>query len=95
MHRIMRSLVCTLVLLGALAAHAQQYPAKVITIIVPFAAGGPSDTIARLTAQTMGAALKATMIDRRAGGGGDEYTLESTLVRTVTRWLAAASAVGR
>lgn len=70
MHRIMRSLVCTLVLLGALAAHAQQYPAKVITIIVPFAAGGPSDTIARLTAQTMGAALKATMIVENVPGAG-------------------------
>lgn len=70
MHRIMRSLVCSLVLLGALAAHAQQYPAKVITIIVPFAAGGPSDTIARLTAQTMGAALKATMIVENVPGAG-------------------------
>ena len=53
MHRIMRSLVAALLLLGVLSAQAQQYPAKVITIIVPFAAGGPSDTIARLTAQTM------------------------------------------
>lgn len=70
MHRIMRSLVCTLALLGALAAHAQQYPAKVITIIVPFAAGGPSDTIARLTAQTMGTALKATMIVENVPGAG-------------------------
>ena len=70
MHRIMRSLVAALLVLGALSVHAQQYPAKVITIIVPFAAGGPSDTIARLTAQTMGAALKATMIVENVPGAG-------------------------
>jgi tripartite-type tricarboxylate transporter receptor subunit TctC len=66
----MRSFVAALLLLGALSAQAQQYPAKVITIIVPFAAGGPSDTIARLTAQTMGAALKATMIVENVPGAG-------------------------
>ena len=70
MHRIMRSLVAALLLLGVLSAQAQQYPAKVITIIVPFAAGGPSDTIARLTAQTMGTALKATMIVENVPGAG-------------------------
>ena len=69
-HRIMRSVVCALALLAALQAHAQQYPAKVITIIVPFAAGGPSDTIARLTAQSMGTALKATMIVENVPGAG-------------------------
>ena len=69
-HRIMRSMVCALALVGVLQAHAQQYPAKVITIIVPFAAGGPSDTIARLTAQTMGTALKATMIVENVPGAG-------------------------
>ena len=70
MHRIMRSLVAALLVLGALSAQAQQYPAKVITIIVPFAAGGPSDTIARLTAQSMGTALKATMIVENVPGAG-------------------------
>ena len=69
-HRIMRSLVCALAVFGVLQAHAQQYPAKVITIIVPFAAGGPSDTIARLTAQSMGTALKATMIVENVPGAG-------------------------
>ena len=69
-HRIMRSLVAALLVLGALSAQAQQYPAKVITIIVPFAAGGPSDTIARLTAQSMGTALKATMIVENVPGAG-------------------------
>ena len=43
---------------------------RVITIIVPFAAGGPSDTIARLTAQSMGTALKTQMIVENVGGAG-------------------------
>ena len=39
-------------------ASAQDYPAKPITIIVPFAAGGPSDVLARNLGSTMSAALK-------------------------------------
>jgi len=51
-------------------ASAQQYPSKVITVIVPFAAGGPSDTIARILAQTMGASLKTQVIVENVGGAG-------------------------
>lgn len=51
-------------------AGAQQYPSKVITIIVPFAAGGPSDTIARILAQTMGASMKTQVIVENVGGAG-------------------------
>jgi tripartite-type tricarboxylate transporter receptor subunit TctC len=69
-HSILRSLVCALVFLGAAQAHAEQYPAKVISIIVPFAAGGPSDTIARLTGQAMGTVLKGTMIVENVPGAG-------------------------
>ena len=69
-HRIMRSMVCAVALLAALQANAQQFPNKVVTIIVPFAAGGPSDTIARLTAQAMGTVLKGTMIVENVPGAG-------------------------
>jgi tripartite-type tricarboxylate transporter receptor subunit TctC len=68
--RILRSLLCSFVLGGASLALAQDYPSKVITIIVPFAAGGPSDTIARLTAQSMGVALKTQMIVENVAGAG-------------------------
>jgi len=59
-----------LMLLGALPVYAQQYPSKVITIIVPFAAGGPTDTVARLLAQTMGTTLKQQIIVENVGGAG-------------------------
>jgi tripartite-type tricarboxylate transporter receptor subunit TctC len=52
------------------AFSADKYPSKVITIIVPFSAGGPSDTIARLVAQTMSVQLKNQIIVENVGGAG-------------------------
>jgi len=69
-HRFVRLFVCALAVFVASQAYAQDYPSKVITIIVPFAAGGPSDTIARLTAQSMGAILKTQLIVENVGGAG-------------------------
>jgi tripartite-type tricarboxylate transporter receptor subunit TctC len=51
-------------------AQAQQYPAKTITMIVPFAAGGPTDTVARLVAQSMGNTLKQQIIVENVEGTG-------------------------
>ena len=69
-HRSIRLLVASLALCAVSLSQAQDYPSKPITIIVPFAAGGPSDTIARLTAQTMGNVLKSQMIVENVGGAG-------------------------
>ena len=44
-------------LLTVSAAHAQDYPKRPISMIVPFAAGGTSDVIARTVAEQMGATL--------------------------------------
>jgi tripartite-type tricarboxylate transporter receptor subunit TctC len=54
----------------ALPAGAQTYPARPITMIVPFAAGGPTDTVARLVAEAMGRDLGQTIIVENAGGAG-------------------------
>lgn len=51
-------------------ATAQEYPTKPITMIVPFSAGGPTDTVARLIAQAMGKDLKQTVIVENVGGAG-------------------------
>jgi tripartite-type tricarboxylate transporter receptor subunit TctC len=53
------------------AAHAQNYPNHPITMIVPFAAGGTSDVIARTVAEQMSAALgQPIVIENVAGAGG-------------------------
>ncbi len=58
-------------LLPGLAA-AQAFPSKTITIIVPFAAGGTTDILARIVAQGMGAELgQPVVVDNRAGAGGN------------------------
>ena len=57
-------------LLFASAAFAQDYPAKPIVVIVPFAAGGPTDTLARNLGQVMSATLKQQIVIDNSGGAG-------------------------
>jgi tripartite-type tricarboxylate transporter receptor subunit TctC len=49
-------------------AAAQNFPSRAITLIVPFAAGGPSDTVARVVAQGMSQALGQTIIIENVAG---------------------------
>ena len=58
--------------LGGSRAIAQPYPSKTIRIIVPYPAGGGTDTAARLIGQKMGASLgRSVIIDNRAGANGN------------------------
>jgi len=68
--RVLVALICLSFFLGGAQANAAEYPSKVITLIVPFSAGGPSDTIARLLAQTMSASLKTQVIVENVAGAG-------------------------
>jgi tripartite-type tricarboxylate transporter receptor subunit TctC len=56
-------------------AHAQDFPKRPITLIVPFAAGGNSDVIARTVAEQMGTALKQTIVIDNIGGAGGSTAL--------------------
>ena len=63
--------------LGSLvaAAHAQDYPTRTITMIVPFAAGGPTDIIARIVTAEMAKTLGQTIvIENVVGAGGTTAT---------------------
>ena len=52
-------------------ARAQAYPNRVIKVIVPFAPGGPADTMARLAVQQLSTRLgQSVIIDNRPGAGG-------------------------
>ncbi|MDB5770588.1 MAG: tctC4 [Burkholderia sp.] len=63
--------VAGVALMASGIAYAQSaYPTRTITMIVPFAAGGPTDTVARLVAQSMGNTLKQTIVVENVGGAG-------------------------
>jgi tripartite-type tricarboxylate transporter receptor subunit TctC len=51
-------------------ATAQQYPSRALTIIVPFPAGGPTDTLARILGERMRVALGQTIVIENVTGAG-------------------------
>ena len=57
-------------LVAAGSAAAQDYPGRPITIVVPAAAGGPTDTISRVTAQAMSKLLGQQILIENVGGAG-------------------------
>ena len=66
-----RVLGASLFLVLAANAGAQQYPTRNISMIVPYAAGGPTDTVARVLGQAMGKPLGQTVIvENRPSAGG-------------------------
>ncbi|MFB2608561.1 tripartite tricarboxylate transporter substrate-binding protein, partial [Rhizobium phaseoli] len=54
----------------ASVALAQTYPERTITMVVPFAAGGPTDTVARLVAESMSKDLGQQIVVENVGGAG-------------------------
>jgi tripartite-type tricarboxylate transporter receptor subunit TctC len=66
-----KRLVIAALMLAATAAYGQDYPAKPIRMLVPFAPGGAVDTTARVLAQAMQQRLNwQFVIDNRPGGNG-------------------------
>jgi tripartite-type tricarboxylate transporter receptor subunit TctC len=62
------ALLAGLATLGS--AMGQDYPTKPITVVVPFAAGGPTDTVARLVAEVMSQDLGQQVVVQNVGGAG-------------------------
>ena len=69
---IKRLIAACATLVFALTAAAQDtYPSRTITIVVPFAAGGPTDTVTRLVGQSMSKTLgHSVIVENVAGAGG-------------------------
>jgi len=64
-------LAAVAVLLGSIPlASGQTFPSRTLALIVPFSAGGPTDTIGRIVAQRMGTALGQTVVVENVTGAG-------------------------
>ena len=72
MHRLVLAMIAVAATLGfAGGAQAQSFPSRPITMIVPFAAGGPTDVIARVIGERMGQSLgQPVVIENVTGAGG-------------------------
>ena len=71
----MKKLACAIALaaglLGVGPANAQNYPARPVTIVVPYAAGGPTDVLARVLAERMRISLgQPVLVENAIGAGG-------------------------
>jgi len=66
----MLRLIGVLLAFCAATALAQDYPTKPVIIVVPAAAGGPTDTLTRVLAAAMSNAMKSQFIIENAGGAG-------------------------
>src|SRR5437016_1777087 len=78
---MMRALVKILAAMSAMAlsaataADAQDYPARTIQVIVPFAGGSASDVVTRIVLERMGTAMgRRFVVDNRPGAGGNTGT---------------------
>src|SRR5947209_1261259 len=64
-------LVLAAILIACGAARAEDWPARPITLVVPYAAGGPTDAIGRLFAQQLSESLgRPIVVENIAGAGG-------------------------
>ena len=70
----MKKTMMAAVFAGVLAltgtASAEDFPTRQLTMVIPFAAGGPTDVLGRVMAQRMGEILKQTVIVENVGGAG-------------------------
>jgi tripartite-type tricarboxylate transporter receptor subunit TctC len=70
MQKVITALVAGVALVFAASASAQEWPTRPLTMINPFAAGGPNDVVARLFAQRMGEILGQSIVIENVGGAG-------------------------
>ncbi len=89
-------LVCLAAAFAALASgvHAQDWPSRAMTMVVPFAAGGPMDTLARILQPTLGEMLgQQIIIENVPGGGGMTGSLrvsQASVDSHMSCWLRSA-----
>ena len=70
MLKIVTSAAFAVLMAFAGAARAQDYPSRPVTLVIPFAAGGPQDSIGRIIAQRMSEVLGQQVVIENVGGAG-------------------------
>jgi tripartite-type tricarboxylate transporter receptor subunit TctC len=94
---LVRGLLAATIFFGA-AIQAQDYPARPVTVVIPFSAGSASDVIARIALERMSASIgQRFVVDNRPAAGGNVGTLAVTraapdgytIVKTTSGPLAA------
>lgn len=91
----MRFLIAGGIALVTLCAPAlAQYPAKSITVIVPFAAGGPTDVVTRLVGEHMGRTLGQTLVVENIGGAGGSLGMTRAAQATPDGYTIAVGNMG-
>lgn len=76
------------------ATQADDYPSRTITMIVPYPAGGPSDVVARIVADSMSRVLKQTIIIENVGGAGGTLGTARVAAATPDGYLLLAASMG-
>lgn len=69
---LQRLSVVALGLMFASAAAAQNFPNRAVTMVIPFAAGGPTDVLGRIVGARMGEVLGQQVVIENVGGGGGQ-----------------------
>lgn len=69
-HRIASAAILTVALWAISAAHAQEWPVRPVTLVVPYAAGGPVDTVGRIIAARLSEVLPQQVVVENQGGAG-------------------------
>jgi tripartite-type tricarboxylate transporter receptor subunit TctC len=74
MFKIMLAIAC-IGCASAMSAAAQEFPSKSVTLMMPYAAGGPGDTITRIVGQGMSKVFgRQFLVENTAGAGGTMVT---------------------
>ena len=91
-HPLLRILVLAGALLACLGAGAQAPAGKYVTLLVPYASGGPADALARIVATPLGQALEQTVVVDNLGGAGGALGAQKVLAEPADgRFLLQAS----
>ena len=71
MKPLLAAIAASVAFIAPAGTHAQNYPARPVVMVVPFSAGGPTDTLARIMAERMGRAMGGTVVvENTVGASG-------------------------